>query len=145
MQLKQAKPEDWAEVLAMAQAFHSEDGHPMSDKAAAALKKAFDPSPYVQVFTIGEGGNVAGYGILCYSWSIEFGGMTSYLDDFYVKPAHRNRGLGTKALEAFEEMSRAKGCCIFHLETEAANAKAREFYLRMGFEDTGRSLLIMKL
>jgi ribosomal protein S18 acetylase RimI-like enzyme len=145
MQIAQAKPDDWNEILTMARAFHAEDGHPMSAKAEESLKKAFEPSPYVQVFVIRENGVIAGYGILCYSWSIEFGGMTSYLDDFYMKPDFRGRGLGTMAMEAFEDMSRAKGCCIFHLETEAANTKAKAFYLERGMEDTGRSLLIRKL
>ncbi|MEZ0262075.1 MAG: GNAT family N-acetyltransferase [Alphaproteobacteria bacterium] len=149
MELKQAKPEDWPEILDMARAFHAEDGHALSQRGEIALRNALHASspfsPYAQVLTVKAGGTTAGYAVLCFSFSIEFGGMTSYLDDFYVKPEFRGQGIGTKALEEFEFMSRARGCCIFHLETEAANDKAKAFYIKHGLEDTGRRLLIKKL
>ena len=149
MELKQAKPEDWPEILDMARAFHAEDGHALTQRGEIALRNALHASspfsPYVQVLTVRDDGKIAGYAVICYSFSIEFGGVTSYLDDFYVKPEYRGNGLGTKALEEFEHMSRARGCCIFHLETEAANDKAKAFYMKHGMEDTGRALLIKKL
>lgn len=149
MELRQAKPEDWPAILEMARVFHAEDGHALTQRGEIALKNAMLPSspfsPYVQVTLVTSGGKTAGYAVICYSYSIEFGGVTSYLDDFYIKPEFRGQGLGTKALEEFEHLSRARGCCIFHLETQPANDRAKTFYTKHGMEDTGRALLIKKL
>lgn len=128
----------------MARAFHAEDGHALSQVGENALKSALEPSPYVRVFLIQNEGKTVGYGVLCFSYSIEFGGITSYLDDFYVLPEHRGRGVGMQALACFEQVSCTEGCCIFHLEVEQANVKARDFYLKYGFTDTGRALLIKR-
>lgn len=143
-ELKAATPVGWPEIISMARAFHAEDGHALSQDGEKALKNALEPSPYVRAWLIVEDGKTVGYGAVCFSYSIEFGGITSYLDDFYVRPEYRGKGIGTAALAAFEQISRDGGCCIFHLEVEAANEKARDFYLKNGFEDTHRALLIKR-
>lgn len=143
--LKPATPADWDDIRAMGRQFHAEDGHALSDKGEAALQSALAPSPYVRTWLVTEQGQVAGYGVLCFSYSIEFGGLTSYLDNLYVKPEFRGHGTGTRALQLFEDISRAEGCCIFHLEVEAGNARAFEFYRRHGLRDTQRRLLIKQL
>lgn len=144
VELKPASGADWPDIISMARDFHAEDGHALSPDGEKALKNALEPSPYVRAWLIADGGKTAGYGALCFSYSIEFGGITSYLDDFYVMPEHRGKGIGTYALAAFEQISRDEGCCIFHLEVEAANEKARDFYLKNGFTDTRRALLIKR-
>lgn len=143
--LQPAMPENWPEIREMGRLFHAEDGHALSDKGEAALQSALSPSPYVRAWLVTEQGRVAGYGVLCFSYSIEFGGMTSYLDDLYVKPEFRGHGTGTRALNMFEDISRAEGCRIFHLEVEAENIRALEFYMRHGLVDTKRRLLIKQL
>ena len=145
MNLIPAIPADAPELVAMARLFHAGDGHALSAEGETALQKALEAQPYARVWKIVQDGAVAGYGVLCFSFSIEFGGMTAYLDDLYVKPAFRGHGIGTAALQAFEKIARDEGCCIFHLETEPANVKAHEFYLRHGLHDTRRRLLIKKL
>lgn len=136
---------DWPEIREMARDFHAGDGHALSGTGETALEKALETSPYVRVWLLKYDGATVGYGVLCFSYSIEFGGMTSYLDDFYVKPEFRGKGIGTKALQAFEKISIHENCCIFQLETEAANKHAKAFYRARGFTDMGRTLLIKKL
>lgn len=145
MELIPAIPADWPEIREMGLAFHAEDGHPLDTRGETALKKTLEPSPYVRSWRIVVDGKTAGYGSLCFSYSIEFGGITSYLDDFYVKPEYRGKGLGTRALQAFEQISRDQNCCIFHLEVEEKNTQAKAFYMRHGLSDTRRALLIKKL
>jgi len=146
MELVPATQADWPEIREMALAFHAEDGHPLDKRGEDALRKTLDPTPYARCWRIvADDGKTAGYGALCFSYSIEFGGITAYLDDFYVKPGYRGKGLGTRALQAFERISRDENCCIFHLEVEEKNTKAKAFYLRHGLADTRRALLIKKL
>jgi ribosomal protein S18 acetylase RimI-like enzyme len=143
--LRPARPAHAAAILVLARRFHAEDGHPLSAKGAAALRAALKGSPFVKVWRILHGDMLCGYAAVTYGYSIEFGGLTAYLDDLYVTPEFRGDGIGGQVLDMLARKSRRGGCCIFHLEVEKANRKARKFYLKRGFRDTGRALLIKKL
>jgi GNAT superfamily N-acetyltransferase len=40
----------------------------------------------------------AGYAVLIIRHSMEYGGPDAFIDDLYVRPAHRRQGLGREAL-----------------------------------------------
>ena len=144
-QLVRADIRNWQELLGLARAFHLEDEHPLSAAGETALTESLEISPYVKTWLMKAGDATCGYAVVTYGYSIEFGGLTAYLDDFYVLPEFRGRGIGRRALDTFERMAKKEKCCIFHLEVQAGNSKARDFYLKRGFADTGRALLIKKL
>ena len=52
-------------------------------------------------------------------YSVEHGGRDGFLDDFYLAPEARGRGLGRQALEALEREAQALGIRVLHLEVEA--------------------------
>lgn len=54
-----------------------------------------------------------------------------------VDPAHRRKGLGARALAAFEAEARARDAVEAHLEVAADNAAARALYARAGWAETG--------
>jgi len=51
----------------------------------------------------------------------------------YLREPFRGRGLGTHALEAAGEATRAEGVVAFHLEVRRDNAAAQRYYERLGF------------
>lgn len=52
-------------------------------------------------------GEPAGYVVLTLRHSMEYGGPDAFIDDLYVRPAHRRQGLGREALSAlFAECAR---------------------------------------
>ncbi|MFB6111424.1 MAG: GNAT family N-acetyltransferase [Halobacteriaceae archaeon] len=56
------------------------------------------------------------------------------IDNVYVRPPDRDRGLGTDLVEAAEAHLGAAGAEVVTLSVLAANADARRFYERLGYE-----------
>ena len=57
------------------------------------------------------------------------------VDDVFVEPDHRNRGMGRALLQSVEAWAREKGASGVSLQVAAANARARKFYEDLGFRE----------
>ena len=64
-----------------------------------------------------------------------------YLDDFYVRPAWRSRGVGQALFAEVKRRAAAINCVRIDLDVYGGNERAYRFYLREGFVDTGESLM----
>jgi ribosomal protein S18 acetylase RimI-like enzyme len=87
------------------------------------------------------GAEVAGYLVVTFGFSLEFGGRDAFIDELFVKDEFRGRGSGKAALRFAEEVCRARGVRALHLEVERANEDAQGLYRRAGFVDHDRYLL----
>ena len=84
----------------------------------------------------------AGYLIAVYVFSLEHLGLTAEIDELFVVPEHRGKGLGTKLLDTAEREFVARGCTNVFLQLGRENARGRSFYRAHGFRDrTGFDLL----
>lgn len=68
-----------------------------------------------------------------FTWSLEHGGLTSWLEELYVVPAQRERGLGRALLLEAMARARAAGCAAVDLEVTDEHARAARLYLREGY------------
>lgn len=75
---------------------------------------------------------VIGYAILVFFWSNEFGGDVIEVDELFVQPDYRNRGIGKMFLQSLEETWQGKAVALA-LQTTPANERAIAFYKRIGF------------
>jgi ribosomal protein S18 acetylase RimI-like enzyme len=57
------------------------------------------------------------------------------VEDIYVTPEHRSRGIGRALMRAFEEWAGEKKADGISLQSAARNERARKFYDRMGFRE----------
>jgi GNAT superfamily N-acetyltransferase len=73
------------------------------------------------------------------TWSIEHGGKSSWLEELYVLPEWRERGVGTTMLESVLEEARRLGCAAVDLEVESAHERAARLYARHGFARHSRA------
>lgn len=78
-------------------------------------------------------GRLTGYLIAVTALSLEHGGVMAEIDEFFVLPEARVRGVGTQLLAAAEAALAARGCRRLQLQLAAGNAAAREFYQHRGF------------
>ena len=84
-----------------------------------------------------EGGGIAGFlsGELR-EGSPAFSPKTwAAVEDIYVVPEHRSRGLGRALVDACQEWARDKGADGISLHVAAANGRARKFYYTLGFRE----------
>ena len=85
--------------------------------------------------------DLVGYGVLCCGFSLEYGGRDAFVDELYVRPAWRDRGIGNRLLDAMEARCSASGVAALHLEVDHDNSAGRRLYERRGFVDHQRHLM----
>lgn len=81
---------------------------------------------------------VAGVAYVARHWSLEHGGPSCWLEELYVLPPWRGRGLGAGLVRAACAQARALGCLAMDLEVTADHARAEHLYEREGFRELGR-------
>ena len=129
------------ELLAMAESFHLEDGHPLAETSGAALEGAIRGTPLAEAYVVEQNGTLIGYFVLCFTWSIEFGGLVVILDDLYLKKEFRNQGIGSLILSKVKEIAIVKDAVQIFLEVEHANQRAMQLYQRNGFSIRERFMM----
>ena len=87
------------------------------------------------------GGEVAGYVVITFGFSIEFRGRDAFIDELFLKDEYRGLGLGAAAIRLAEGVCRRRGVRALHLEVERENTRAQSLYRRAGFLDHDRYLL----
>ncbi len=80
-----------------------------------------------------------GVAYLAYIWTLEHGGRVVWLEELFVRPAYRERGVGQKLLNAVLEHARRVGCVAIDLEVERSHGRAANLYARAGFRMLDRT------
>jgi ribosomal protein S18 acetylase RimI-like enzyme len=83
-------------------------------------------------------GEPIGYCILTAFWSNEYGGLVTILDELYVIPAFRNKGIATRFIC---HLADAKDYVAIQLECFPENTGAFNLYRRLGFEVIDRHFM----
>lgn len=144
--LRLARPEDLDRLMTLVSAFHSEEGIEQDDqKRRAALTPLLEGIPHGCVYLIGPGRAPLGYIILTFGWSVEFGGMDAFVDEIYIRPAVRGRGIATEVLLELPKALAGAGLTALHLEVDRTNEAAQKLYLRTGFKTRERYVLMSKV
>jgi GNAT superfamily N-acetyltransferase len=86
-----------------------------------------------------EGDEIVGLAAVAFSWTLEHAGKTAWLDELYVRPAHRGRGVGAALVERVIQEAQAQGCRAIDLEVEQGHRRAERLYARQGFQPLARS------
>ena len=138
---RRARPEDAALLLQMSRDFHIEDGSPLDEAGEATLAHVAKGEPLAPAYILELDGVPAGFFILTLGYSVENGGTDGFIDDIYLRPELRGRGLGREGVALAIEAAREVGIRALLLEVEAPNERAYNLYCKMGFTDTKRRLL----
>ncbi|MBA2764756.1 MAG: GNAT family N-acetyltransferase [Thermoleophilaceae bacterium] len=70
---------------------------------------------------------------LRYRHGVWYSAPDCWLEDLYVRPTARGRGLGGALIEAACARARARGCRRIELDTDTGNVPALGLYRRLGF------------
>ena len=129
-----ASAEDMGVLMPMVAAFHDEEGTPSdADHREAGLKPLLDGSPFGCVYLIGPRKAPIGYIAVTFGWSIEFGGTDGFIDEFYVRPGVRGRGVGGEVLGSLLPKLEEAGVRAMHLEAGSDRPRLKKLYGRAGF------------
>jgi diamine N-acetyltransferase len=145
--LRRAGPGDLERLLGFVAALYAEDGSIpfVRDRVSAALLTLMGDDSLGRVWLIEVDGSAAGYLVAVWGFSLEWHGRDAFVDELFVDPAHRRRGLGTAALRRAETECLAAGVRALHLEVERSNPRAQALYRREGYRDHDRYLMTKRL
>jgi (aminoalkyl)phosphonate N-acetyltransferase len=76
---------------------------------------------------------LVGYLIAVLVLSVEHQGLMGEIDEFFVLPEARSRGVGRQLLAAAETALAARGCVRLQLQLGVENSEARAFYQHRGY------------
>lgn len=142
--IREARPEDERELLAMMRKLaEQEPGASSFNEAAAraAFHQLLALPAFGVVWLLCDSSRPVGYFVLTIGFSFEFHGHDAFIDELYVAPDYRRRGLGRRAVEFLEKEARTRGVNALHLEVDRGNDPAAELYRRAGYRGHGRSLM----
>ncbi len=100
-------------------------------------------TPFASVFLLEADGKTAGYAMLLHGWSQEGGGPTIWVDELYVRPEFRGKGLGTAFFRELRQ--RYPETARFRLEIEPDNERAQALYTRMGYKVLNYRQMVLDL
>jgi ribosomal protein S18 acetylase RimI-like enzyme len=145
--VRRAGHADLETLLHLVTEFHAHEriASTLGSRRAAVLRLLAEPRLGRVLLATGPDGEALGYGILCLGFSVEFGGVDAFVDELYVRPAHRGAGLGGRLLDALEAEARGSGVVALHLEVDLDNPRALELYRRRGFAEHARRLMTRRL
>jgi ribosomal protein S18 acetylase RimI-like enzyme len=88
----------------------------------------------------------AGYVVLTVRHSMEYGGDDGFIDDLYVRPNFRRRGLGRAAINALFDECERRNVLALHVEAGLNNVAAQALYrsFGLGVLDDARRLLTVR-
>ena len=144
--IRAATPADLALLLPMVRDLHEHEGirGSLADVRNALGRLLAEPHRG-RVLLAGDAGFATGYVAVCFGYSIEFHGVDAFVDELYVLPTERGKGVGQALLAAAEETCRAEGVVALHLEVDHANPRAHDLYQRRGYQDHARHLMTKRL
>lgn len=97
-------------------------------------------------FLLARDGDLAlGVAAVSFAWTLEHGGRSAWLDELYVVPEHREKGIGGKLIEEVLREATRQGCLAIDLEVEEGHRRSEGLYARLGFEPLERSRWARKL
>ena len=87
---------------------------------------------YAECYILETEGKTAGFVLIAKTFSQEAGGIVCWIEEIFIRPEFRGKGIATEFFAAYEEMEPV-GTKRWRLEIEPGNKKAQALYERRGF------------
>ena len=131
--IRNIQERDREAVLCMMRDFYASDAvwsNGSDEIFATDIDRCLDDCPFLEGYVFEGDDCVQGYAMVAKSFSTEFGKPCIWLEDIYIAPGFRDRGIGS----AFVSFIQNKyPDAIFRLEVEPENERAVHVYQKNGF------------
>ncbi|MCR6641035.1 MAG: GNAT family N-acetyltransferase [Sporocytophaga sp.] len=133
-------------VVSMIQDFYNVDpsGKSKTEEQIYKTFEAFEKHPDYGLITIFNDGNkIVGYCVIVNFYSNEYGGLILNIDELYIIPEYRGKGISTDYVKYLKERKDIEFVAM-ELEVLPYNARALKLYEKLGFMKSDRSYLMLK-
>lgn len=136
-----AMPGDADALLELMQEYYSHDALAFDhERAGAALRELLQQPLFGRAWIMTVDDALAGYIVLSFGYSLEFHGRDAFVDELYLRPRFRRRGLGGATLGFAADYCSRHGIRSLHLAVERHNQAAHAFYPTQGFFSRGQTV-----
>lgn len=129
-------------LLEMMRALYQHDDVPFDEaRSRRATLQLMQEPQHGGVLMIEVDGAPAGYLVVTFAYSLEFGGSHGFIDELFVAKGFRGRGIGTAAVHHAAALCTNRGMMALLLEADIGNERATQLYRRLGFVEHRRRLM----
>ena len=138
LNLRAATPADISQILKFVRDLATYEREPDAVLATEAdlLRDGFGPNKrfdcIIAELTTGERTTAAGFALYFYNYSTWRGHAGIYLEDLYVSPEHRGKGIGKALLTRVAAIAVSEGCPRFEWSVLDWNTPSIDFYQQLG-------------
>jgi ribosomal protein S18 acetylase RimI-like enzyme len=135
MSIRLATGSDVAELASLVERYWEFEAIPGFDRPRieAALAALLSRPEHGSTWVAQAHGKLCGYLTAVYMLSLEHGGLMAEIDELYVCPEMRSRGVGSLLVTAAQRDMAARGLVRLQLQLGIDNSRGRAFYERHGF------------
>jgi GNAT superfamily N-acetyltransferase len=120
-------------IAAFVDALSIEEGYPAPPFRAQHVRvEGFGPAPRFYVLIAELDGRATGYALYYPAYDTDHAARGFYLQDLYVRPEARPRGIGRALMTALARVCRTDGGAYLFWNALERNQAARAFYQRIG-------------
>ena len=135
-------PQDIDTIVSLMQDFYAIDGYPIDPEKSKQLFQTFINNENLgKAWLIYRNNEIAGYVILTFVFSFEYGGTIAFLDELYLPEKVRGMGIGKLAVQFIQTEALKLKLKIIYLEVEEHNENAQKLYLAQKFAVHHRKLM----
>lgn len=146
--VRRAGLDDVAALVVLMTAFYAESSYPLDKEwASAAFRHLLSNQSLGCAWLASAGRRAIGHAVLTARYTMEHGALTGYVDDLYVEPEFRRKGVAQAMLERLVVESRERELASLQVEVAQSNHPARALYAKFDLREVmdGRVLLTGRL
>ena len=134
LRIRPATPDDIPEILALIRELAEYEREPQAAVATHAdiLRDGFGPTPRFHCLIATWEDQPAGFDLYFYNYSTWRGHAGIYLEDLFVRPPFRGKGIGKALLASVASIAVAEGCPRLEWAVLDWNTPAIDFYNSLG-------------
>ena len=116
-----------------------------ADQLSPVLKRVVADAARGFILLARDDRRIVGIAYVATILSAEHCGLVAWLEELYVTPSLRSRGIGTALVTAVLERARETDIVAIDLEIDAGHSRAESLYRRLGFRPLERSRWVREL
>ncbi len=129
-------------IVSLMQDFYAIDSYPIDPEQSKLLFQTFISNENLgKAWLIYHNNAIAGYVIVTFVFSFEYGGTIAFLDELYLTEKVRGKGIGKLAVQFIQTEALKLKLKIIYLEVEEHNENAQKLYLAQKFAVHHRKLM----